>query len=295
MSYVTTCPSCITSFRVTDEQLRVRDGRVRCGRCSTVFDARESLANEAEFVTPAVAAESPETDSALQGPAPDIGREIELVEAELAATEVPVAEPPPAEPVAPTAPEIEEISLSEPVRESAAADEFEEFGFGPEHQRRSRLAAIAWGISGLFAALALAGQVAYAYRSELVLLWPASRPWIDAACARMGCNIPLPRHAELIAIETSELYAEKAVPGVVTLAAVLRNRAAFPQAYPAVELTLTGTNDEAVARRVLWPGDYLGERTAESEFAPGAERALKLHLDVSGLAAAGYRLYVFHP
>ena len=39
----TRCPACKTVFRVTDEQLAMRQGRVRCGHCKTVFDGRAEL------------------------------------------------------------------------------------------------------------------------------------------------------------------------------------------------------------------------------------------------------------
>ena len=37
------CPSCQTRFRVTEEQLAVANGRVRCGACLAVFDGCEAL------------------------------------------------------------------------------------------------------------------------------------------------------------------------------------------------------------------------------------------------------------
>ena len=37
-TYACTCPGCETRFRVTDAQLAVANGRVRCGACLTVFD-----------------------------------------------------------------------------------------------------------------------------------------------------------------------------------------------------------------------------------------------------------------
>lgn len=40
MSQLTRCPNCATTFRVSDAQLALRDGRVRCGHCSFVFNAR---------------------------------------------------------------------------------------------------------------------------------------------------------------------------------------------------------------------------------------------------------------
>jgi predicted Zn finger-like uncharacterized protein len=36
--YVTLCPECDTSFKVSDEQLAQANGWVRCGRCGGVFD-----------------------------------------------------------------------------------------------------------------------------------------------------------------------------------------------------------------------------------------------------------------
>lgn len=43
MSLATRCPACGTVFRVVQDQLKVSEGWVRCGRCSEVFNAVESL------------------------------------------------------------------------------------------------------------------------------------------------------------------------------------------------------------------------------------------------------------
>lgn len=37
------CPACATVFRVDTVQIRAREGRVRCGRCSAVFDALDAM------------------------------------------------------------------------------------------------------------------------------------------------------------------------------------------------------------------------------------------------------------
>jgi predicted Zn finger-like uncharacterized protein len=39
----TRCPNCETTFRITDESLKKANGQVRCGRCSTVFNAFAEL------------------------------------------------------------------------------------------------------------------------------------------------------------------------------------------------------------------------------------------------------------
>ena len=45
---ISECPSCQTRFRVTEEQLAVADGRVRCGACLAVFDGREAEVRDDE-------------------------------------------------------------------------------------------------------------------------------------------------------------------------------------------------------------------------------------------------------
>ena len=43
MSLATRCTACGTVFRVVQDQLKVSEGWVRCGRCNEVFNALESL------------------------------------------------------------------------------------------------------------------------------------------------------------------------------------------------------------------------------------------------------------
>ena len=40
---ITSCPNCETRFRVTESQLQVAKGQVRCGACLHVFDGTEHL------------------------------------------------------------------------------------------------------------------------------------------------------------------------------------------------------------------------------------------------------------
>ncbi|MGE8639758.1 MAG: DUF3426 domain-containing protein [Achromobacter sp.] len=60
MALTTRCPQCGTSFKVVPDQLRVRNGLVRCGACSTVFDGRACLLPDAgASATPPAAAAVP--------------------------------------------------------------------------------------------------------------------------------------------------------------------------------------------------------------------------------------------
>lgn len=52
MAQVTQCPACSTRFRVVDDQLKISEGWVRCGRCGEVFDARQALATLESLTAP---------------------------------------------------------------------------------------------------------------------------------------------------------------------------------------------------------------------------------------------------
>ncbi|HTO47979.1 MAG TPA: DUF3426 domain-containing protein [Burkholderiales bacterium] len=267
MKMITRCPACGTAFRVQADQLAAREGQVRCGQCSTVFDAQATLVTEPE-PDPVVAA--PQS----QRPAAKRNEALALVEAAVS------------QPLGRSLP---------PVSEPSFSDADAEFEFGPAVRGSARLRTALWGLAALAALLALAGQVIYAYRGEIAVMWPESRPWLAAACRELRCAIPLPQHAELISIESSELAVERGASGVLTLSAVLRNRAGFAQALPALELTLTDGAERPLARRVLYPKDYLGERAGgEPTLPPGGEAAFRLHIDAQALNATGYRLFVFY-
>lgn len=304
------CPECGTTFRVTPEQLKARAGKVRCGQCHGVFNALDALVeaprpvdSAAEPVMPA----APEAPTAPEAPAPP-----ETPEAPL---------PPPAEPsemaadVAPaealaTSPETsaEDVVQAGQAAGLIAARETRELpgynkwaerplsgldgGFDAPARGPRRL----FVLFALLLALALLAQAAYHFRTEIATRWPELRPILADACAHLGCTVPLPHVAELLSIEGSELQADAERGGLLVLRATLKNRAAFAQPYPLLELTLTDVQDRMVVRRVLTPPDYLPASVAPGGvFAAGAELSTRLWIDAGDSGAAGYRLYVFFP
>ncbi|MDZ5628996.1 MJ0042-type zinc finger domain-containing protein, partial [Achromobacter xylosoxidans] len=68
MALTTRCPECGTSFKVVPDQLRVRNGLVRCGACATVFDGRACLLPETGAGMPAAAI--PASNTPIAAPAP---------------------------------------------------------------------------------------------------------------------------------------------------------------------------------------------------------------------------------
>jgi predicted Zn finger-like uncharacterized protein len=166
------------------------------------------------------------------------------------------------------------------------------FDFGP---RRPPPSSRLWWIASVVLLLGLVAQGAYRYRGEIAVLVPEAKPLFEQLCVELGCDVPLPRRVELLSIESSDLQADSSRPNVMVLTATLRNRAAFVQAYPALELSLTSAEGQTVARRVLLPKDYVAQPAqADAGFAAGTEVQVRVYIEAAALKPTGYRLYLFY-
>jgi len=188
-----------------------------------------------------------------------------------------------------------QLGLFDPSRRpapSAADAPLPGFMATPEPARRHTWL---WAFAAFVAAFALASQAAYRYRAEIAAYAPEARAPLDAACKWLRCEVLLPRRAELMSIESSDLQADPRREGLIVLNAVIRNRSRLPQDYPALELTLTDDGGRPVLRRVLLPIDYAEPARTKQGIAPGGEAALRVYLDSSRSRATSYRLYLFYP
>ena len=97
-------------------------------------------------------------------------------------------------------------------------------------------------------------------------------------------------------IESSDLQADPAHKGLLALSVTLRNRAAYPVAYPHLELALTDLQGQVVARRVVPPDGYMRDPLARAGgIAPGEEKTAKLFVDASAVNVEGYKVERYYP
>ena len=144
--------------------------------------------------------------------------------------------------------------------------------------------------------MVLAVQALYALRTEIMVLVPQTRSYYTRVCESLGCIIGLPRLSHYLHIEESELKAvDPSHPNEIQLLLSVRNRARIELAYPAFELTLTNSLEQALARRVFLPAEYLPPTAQAEGLKAGTELPIQLYLDTGALRAAGYRLYLFYP
>jgi hypothetical protein len=164
-----------------------------------------------------------------------------------------------------------------------------------EPRRRSLTIAKTLGV--MFLSVALAAQIVLIYRAEIVAQWPASRSALTRVCKALNCTVGWPMRGEMLAVVGSEL---QSLPGTsaLELTAVVRNRASITLALPAIEVTLTDTQNRAIARKVFAPVDYLaaGEATARlgDGIEAGADMTVRIVFEARGLNAAGFVVYPFY-
>jgi len=258
MSASTQCPQCSTRFKVSHEQLDAHQGMVRCGRCQAVFNAIKYLQDG----QPASATHE-ELDFNPITPA-RAGRQNKI---ELAAP----------------------ITLAQQItfagdRNATPKEPVKKPTFWP------------WAAGCLLLLIVLLAQAAYFFRAELAANLPGLKPVLISYCGLLQCTVPLPQKADFVSIESSNLEADPAQPNIIILNALLHNHASYAQAYPNLELTLTDTQDNALARNTFRPEEYLKSGENETQgLAANRELNVKLNLDTTDLKPSGYRLFLFYP
>jgi hypothetical protein len=192
---------------------------------------------------------------------------------------------------------IEVAPVPEPVADPGAEQSEPAFIRAAEGQPRRGFSIVFTGGSALLALL-VAAQLAVVFRSDVLTSWPGVRPALIQLCNVFGCSLGWPTQPDQLAVIGSEL---QSIPGtdVLELTAVIRNRASYTQALPALEVTLSDTQNRPVARKVFSPADYLtaaGEpRTRIDEgLAAGADMTIRLFFETRGLQPAGFLVYPFY-
>jgi len=150
----------------------------------------------------------------------------------------------------------------------------------------------------LLLALLATAQLAVIFRSDLLSTAPSTRPTLLHLCDVFGCTLGWATQPEQLAVIGSELQSISGTD-VLELTAVIRNRASFTQALPALEVTLSDTQNRPVARKVFTPADYLaaaGEPRSRIDegLAAGADMTIRVFFEARGLQAAGFLVYPFY-
>jgi predicted Zn finger-like uncharacterized protein len=330
MSLITRCPACQTAFKVVPDQLRMSQGWVRCGQCQEIFDGNANLLQVLDAVQDAARVGGPVAptpiDIEVLGPAANpvgggaaskdqasaasavdetlgVGTPIPNREPEFSRALIdPVFDEPPT--VASTATADAGVSsgtfddgpaLADPASPASEAPTVSFMRPMPKHSVwRRPLIRATLGLVALVLTVALTLQVIYRERDLLATLVPQIKPYLVQACGYVDCKILPHKQIDAMVMESSSL---SALGGDgYRLEFVIKNTSALDLAVPALELTLTDSQDLPVIRRVLLPvelGASFNELAAGKEW-PGSV-AISVRAPTNGQRIAGYRAATLYP
>lgn len=278
------CPECNTVFRITDDQLKMAGGRVRCGECATVFDAGAALLAEpganikhdpgSKTGTSTSTADRYRTDySELLANAPSSGAQSDTAAQRHDVENTDRAAPSTAhddhrsEPMAGAdSPPVDAVAPSANARavENTRADEVPEilqsdlYALG---RRGGARRVLAWtAIIGVLSLLLLF-QYAYFMRADLAR-HAVLRPWLERMCAVANCTVPTLRDLAHIRLLSNSVTIDPQHSDRLIIRATMVNDADFPQPYPVLEIKFTDLNGAVLAMRRFQPAQYLASETA---------------------------------
>ena len=265
----TQCPACLTTFKVTAVQLEARDGMVRCGICSAVFHAKQRLLQMSPKLkqTEAVAPQEPAAKTGISRRSGKNRRrsgrrridKLRTIDEKLA-------------------------------KEAGIPTVTKQPLFG---KPRLRVNSLLWGFGSLIMLLLLAGQFVYFYRNELATI-PTWRPYLVDICLYAGCKLQPLRDVGRIELLQTSIAPHPQYQNVLRLRATLVNRAAFRQAYPWMEVSLTNNAGNIIARRTFPPIQY-SETPLEGELTPNVVATALLDITNPDGKAVGYEIRLVTP
>lgn len=314
MKYITSCPQCETQFMLTKEQLKAYKGKVQCGNCEHIFNAKNRLTEVSDDVNSAAeyqANTSEQTNVAGISAAVADEKPIDAVLSSVLES-VPSLQDLASAPVEPDISESNQHAFFETSNIKSKLETQETAVFYDAEQintpiqiedlttdvrfSKPKLKTNVWLVllSILFAMLA-GLQTIYAKRTQLAAEYPQVKPLLQQACAALQCQISLPKNVDLLTIDDSDMQEDEDHENVIKFSSLLINNANYVQAYPDIELTLTATDDQPVLRRLIKPTEYLITNTnVDTGLAAREEVRVNLAINVKDLAVAGYRILLVY-
>ena len=302
MNYITSCPTCETQFLLTNAQLKAHRGKVQCGHCEHIFNAKNRLT---------------EISDDIRSPAEyQASLESEMLDGDSTVANNTVDEKPINEVlnvVLDSVPNLTNLASEESTNSPFIGDylpevtEHIEIGayetpiviedLKAEHKFNKQKFKFNYGLLALSLILITlaALQSIYFSRTKIAANYPQFKPYMVQACSYLQCNIDLPKNLDLFTIDDSDMQESEQYQNVINFSSLLINNAPYTQAYPNIELTLTSTDDQPVLRRVIKPIEYLKASTNVSNgIASREEERISLAINVTDLAVAGYRVLLVY-
>ena len=310
MNYITTCPACETQFLLNTDQLKAQRGKVQCGHCQQLFNAKNRLTEVAENTN---------IDAALS-------TDISIRDADDSTVENGASNNSSADHIQAFndtsdnyTSDTSDFSTNRITAfhtdENLRADDRETFNDQTEGSNSASAPTIIQDLTtepqftkepfnlkklwisllGLLLLILALLQTLYFFRTQITAQYPQFKPYLLQACRALNCEIKLAQNLNLLTIDDSDMQESDDYEDVISFSSVLINNANYVQDYPNIELTLTDTQDQPVLRKLVTPKEYL-TKNIQVEAGMDARQELRLNLviDASELTVAGYRVLLVY-
>ncbi len=334
MALATTCPQCKTSFKVVPDQLKLRKGLVRCGKCQHVFSGIDYISHVTPPVIQAVPPPQPpevikaskkldlasSNDEALNTAffipdtvlAPTTQMMTEAFENRISRDQSRTSKEPARPPSSIKLHKDDNADKSQrsgnaksslfAQKEVTNTDEPEAINFFSNTDDRggfrgfSNRTDVYLLLMGIVLSVVLLGQILIGARDSIATKLTGAAPAVEMLSDLFGLKTQAPRQLDSLTIESFELQAS-AVSGVFAMNALLKNAAPHAVRWPAIELSLTDATGNSLLKKVLLPTDYLyaSVQPEISGFKASGELALKLAIDIGDTSPNGFSAALFYP
>ena len=268
----TQCPHCDTRFRVTEAQVSMADGYVRCGVCKEVFNAYEVADNAA---LKAEKQPSLLDDSEAVQHDEDQAVSTEATATELLATDITDDNNEIDDEITGSAPAVSEIDFNDTgVTAQSRKDTFdffdEEANQPLEHvvpdtlrndhagSTSSVIATVMWSIAILLMTTALVVQYAWFNRDQFNQA-PEIQALTEALCKQFSCEGIELRVPEKIELISRNVYSHPNEKDALMVNITMKNIAEFTQPYPVLQIDFSDIRGSKVAARRFKPAEYIPE------------------------------------
>lgn len=312
--YITRCPACQQAFKITENVLQAKSGKVRCGFCQNVFNAREHLyksidlegslnriEREAEVERQGIASmksladqlkgfDSVDDNQGLVGIRSEVRNGPERLDIINGGSNIKAISHP-----APSA------ATSENNSDSAAYETDDEEQ--EENEKKSSSKTWLWVIIALVAVIGIAVKLLASNQNAVLNKIPQAEPLFNLLCENITCEprrtlTPLDAPVKNEATESqpsadqgAATAAETAPVSILShqlnqvegnryaISVELKNNTDSAQAFPILTVVLKGEKEDIITRRRINPSEYLTD--VNQTIAPQASQTVSIAFDMT--------------
>jgi len=311
----TQCPQCDTRFRLTETQLKLADGNVRCSVCQQIFNALEIAAQSQSSgqqplldqplqqqplpQPPLINQQNTNDDtlnfSASSTDATDSTEELYVAADNTASIDCP--------------PDIGEVDFDQnSVSDDSHKDAFDFFDdvanepqshVVPEKYKDSYtsntgslLSNLSWSVGILILCVSLLFQYAWFNRDQLNQL-PQLQAWTEKLCQHVTCKDIRIRDPQKIELVSRNVYSHPKQDNALMIDITMKNLAEFAQPLPVMQINFSDVRGGQIAARRFLPQEYLATEnwhadSSQQLFEPGTTISFTMEIQDPGKQALTY-------